>query len=330
MPPLVFFGGGMPERYVQPLRALIQLIYLVLTLVIGLQMYRFYRFVEQGGGTVLRPAAVDAFLPISGLFGTAAWIKGGGINLLHPAAVVFFVTIVVVALLLRRSFCSWICPVGTISEWLWKLGFSRLHRNWRLPRLLDLLVRGVKYLLMGYFVLTAILWPLSTLQDFLDSGYHAVSDIKLLNLFIAPSGTTLSVLGLLLVISVGMRNPFCRFICPYGALLGLISLVSPAAVQRSAKKCVSCGVCSQVCPSGIDVKVADRVNNPECLGCWRCISHCRVHTALSMQVAGGRAIPGLLFALLVVLLFWGGTQIGKIAGHWNSAVTPADYRQLIK
>lgn len=68
----------MSDRYVQPLRMLVQLAFLGLSLLIGFQFYRFIEAVQQGLDTVSRPAAVDAFLPISGLFGTAAWLKGGG------------------------------------------------------------------------------------------------------------------------------------------------------------------------------------------------------------------------------------------------------------
>lgn len=318
----------MSDRYVQPLRMLVQVVFLSLSVLIGFRFFSFVQTLQQGGDSV-RPAAIDAFLPISGLFGTIAWIKGGGINPVHPAAVIVFVVVLGVSFLLRRAFCSWICPIGTISEWLWKLGFNRLHHNWQLPRWLDLAVRSVKYVLLGFFLFSAISWSLATLQGFLGSSYHVVSDVKLLQLFRSPSATTLAVLGFIVVLSLPLRNPFCRFLCPYGALLGLVSLVSPVAVQRDLKKCVSCGVCSQVCPSRIDVMHASRVNNPECLGCWRCISHCRVHTALSMRVLGRYAMPGIVFALLLVLLFWGGTQIGKATGHWNSQVTPADYRGLL-
>lgn len=320
----------MSDRYVQPLRLLVQIAFLGISLLVGFRFVRFLQAVQQGFDTVNRPAAVDAFLPISGLFGTAAWLKGGGINLIHPAAVVIFVTIMVISLLLRRSFCSWICPVGTLSEWLWKYGFDRLNRNWLPPRLLDLGLRGIKYLLLGFFLFTAVSWSLPLLQDFLGSGYHAISDVKLLLLFRSPSVTTLAVVAFFLALSMPLRNPFCRFVCPYGALLGLISLASPLAVQRDLKKCVSCGVCSQVCPSRIDVMHATSVNNPECLGCWRCISHCRVSTALSMRAFGKLVVPGIIFALLVVALFWGGTRIGKATGHWNSTVTPADYRELTR
>jgi len=317
------------NRYVQPLRGLIQVGFLLLSLLIGFQFARFVSALFAGGPLPLRPAAIEAFLPISGLYGAIAWLKGGGINPVHPAAVVIFATIVVIALLLRRAFCSWICPIGTISEWLWKLGFRKLKRNWQPPRWLDSCLRVIKYALLGFFLATALSWSLEALEGFLYSGYHAVSDVKLLQLFRSPSVTTLAVAALLLALSIPLRNPFCRYLCPYGALLGMVALASPLAVQRDPKQCVSCGVCNQVCPSRLDIMHASRVNQQECLGCWRCISHCRVHSALSMRAFGRYTLQGVVFALLVVLLFWGGTRLGKLSGHWQTIVSPADYRELL-
>lgn len=319
----------MSNRYVQPLRGLIQIAFLLFTLLIGYQFARFVSALLSGSELPLRPGGIEAFLPISGLFGTVAWLKGGGINPLHPAAVVIFITIVGVSWVLRRAFCSWICPVGMLSEWLWKFGFSKFHRNLLPPRWLDIGLRGIKYLLLGFFLVTALSWSLTALEGFLYSGYHAISDIKLLQLFRSPSLTTMAVLAGLVALSIPLRNPFCRYLCPYGALLGLVALVSPLAVQRDPKRCVSCGVCSQVCPSRIDVMHASRVTTAECLGCWRCISHCRVHTALSMRAFGRYAISGILFALLVVGLFWGGTRLGKATGNWDTVVSPAEYRELL-
>lgn len=320
----------MSDRYVQPLRLLVQAAFLFLSLLVGVRFYHFIRALEQGLDTVNRPAAIEAFLPISGLFGTAAWLKGGGIDPVHPAAVVIFLTVIIISFLLRRAFCSWICPVGTISEWFWKLGFNRLQRNWLPPRWLDSGLRIIKYLLLAYFVITAVSWSLPMLQNFLESDYHSISDARLLQLFRSPSAVLSSILAVLLALSIPLRNPFCRFLCPYGALLGLVSLASPVAVNRDQKKCISCGVCNQVCPSRIDIMHSQRVNNPECLGCWRCVSHCRVNTALSMRAFSRLAIPGIVFALLVILFFWAGTLIGKVTGHWNTVVTPAAYRELLK
>jgi Pyruvate/2-oxoacid:ferredoxin oxidoreductase delta subunit len=128
-----------------------------------------------------------------------------------------------------------------------------------------------------------------------------------------------------------MRNPFCRFLCPYGALLGLVALFSPAKVSRDHDTCVSCGVCSQFCPTYIPVMARKRVHSPECIGCWRCISHCRAEGALAMKLPGGKvAIPGIIFALLLVLIFMGGTFAGKLTGHWKTAVSLEEYGRLIK
>lgn len=306
-----------------------QSVFLLFSIVIGFQFVSFINALVSGGPLPGRPGGIEAFLPISGLFGLVAWLKGGGINPVHPAAVIILATVIVMSLLMRRGFCSWVCPVGTFSEWLWKAGFRWFDRNLAFPRGLDIALRIIKYLLLLFFLLTALSWSLAMLQQFLGSGYHAVSDAKLLILFRNPSVTTLSVLGILVAASIPLRNPFCRYICPYGALLGLVSLVSPLAVHRDLKKCVSCGVCSQVCPSRIDVMHATRVNSPECLGCWRCISLCRVNNALSMRAIGRYVVPGLLFAVLTLLIFWGGTQLGKATGHWDTVVTPYDYRQLL-
>jgi len=123
-----------------------------------------------------------------------------------------------------------------------------------------------------------------------------------------------------------MRNPFCRYLCPYGALLAIAALVSPVAVQRNQKRCVSCGVCSTVCPSRIDVATADRVNNPECTGCCRCVSHCRVHSALRMTAFSRIVIPGIIYAMLILSVFFGSIQLGKYARFWQSSISVGDYK----
>lgn len=323
----------MSARYVQPLRILIQFCFLGFMLWLGFRFYQFVDAVRSGAAApvVSRPDGIEGFLPISGLLGLSAWFKGQGINTIHPAAVVVFVTILVVSLLLRRSFCSWICPVATVSECSWKTGFSLFRRNPRAPKWLDILLRGVKYLLLAFFVYS-IVFAMSrdALQGFIQSDYHKTADVRLLDFFLHISPTALGIIVVLILASVVLRNPFCRYLCPYGALLGLIAMLSPVRVTRDTDHCVSCGVCSQVCPTYIDVMRKTSVTSPECIGCWRCVSHCRAQGALSMRLAGRVMIPGALFALLVVLFFWGGSVIGTWTGHWHTSLTNADYVQLLR
>ncbi len=323
----------MGNRFMQPLRIAIQWLYLFFCLWLGWRFFQFVLHFRSGGlsPAIPRPEGVEAFLPIAALMGVRDWFATGRLNPVHPAAVVILLSVVLVSLLLRRSFCSWICPVGTISELLWKRGFSLLRRNLRPPRWLDQILRAPKYLLLAFFVYF-IFFAMGAGQvgAFLTSDYGKVADVRLLDFFLTLSGTPLVVILFLLAASLPLKNPFCRFLCPYGALLGLLALLSPAKVTRHKETCVSCGVCSQVCPASIPVMAKERVHSPECIGCWRCISHCRAEGALSMDLPGNRvAIPGIVFALLVVLLFWGGTLVGKATGHWHSAITVAEYAHLL-
>lgn len=322
----------MPSRYVQPLRILIQFCFLGFMLWLGLRFFLFVEYFRSGGAAafVPRPAGIEGFLPISGLLGLSAWFRGLGINSIHPAAVVILLTVLAVSLLLRRSFCSWVCPVATLSECSWKTGFKLFRRNLKTPHWPDVGLRTVKYLLLLFFVYSIVLvMSPSALQRFIESDYHKVADVRLLDFFLHLSPVALGVILGLLVLSVALRNPFCRYLCPYGALLGLAAKLSPVRVTRDREHCVSCGVCSQVCPSSIDVMHTQSVNSAECIGCWRCVSHCRVQGALSMRVAGRLALPGIVFALLVVLLFWGGSLVGKLGGHWQTALDMAEYVRLL-
>lgn len=324
----------MQHRYVQPLRIAIQWGFLLFVIYIGIRFAMFVDFFRSGGAAPIpiRPAGVEAFLPISGLLGVKDWALSGAINKVHPAAVVILLTVIAVSVLLKRSFCSWICPVGTLSELLWKCGFRLFKRNIRPHSWIDIPLRGLKYLLLAFF-LVSILWkmPAGAVAGFVYSDYHKVADVRLLDFFLNLSGVPLGVILFLLIVSIPVRNAFCRYLCPYGALLGLGSSCSPVKVSRTNSICVSCGVCNQYCPSYLPVMAKKRIHSPECIGCWRCISNCRAAGALEMKLTGNRAdMSGILFALLVVLIFWGGTMIGKITGNWHNGVSPAEYSFLLR
>ncbi len=323
----------MPNRFMQPLRIAIQWCVLVFCLYLGYRLFRFILFFQSGGttGSASRPPGIEAFLPISGLLGIKDWAASGTINPVHPAAVVTLLAAIVVSLFLKRAFCSWICPVGTLSELLWKGGFSLLRRNLRPPRWLDIPMRGVKYLLLAFFLYSILIaMPAGQVQAFIHSDYHKVADVRLLEFFRHPSTTALAVIGLLLVLSVPVKNAFCRFLCPYGALLGLVSRLSPVKVTRDREACVGCGVCNQVCPSYLPIMGSDRVSSAECIGCWRCVSLCRADNALEMKLMGRRVVvSGLLFAILVVGIFWGVSVVGRVTGNWQTGITPAEYGRLL-
>jgi polyferredoxin len=321
----------MSLRYMQPLRGFVQVAFMIFMIWLGLGLYRFVDAIQAGSVVPVRPDGIEGFLPISGLLGSALWIKGGEINTVHPAAMVIFLTIIGVSLLLKRSFCSWICPVSTFSEFAWKTGFRFFRHNWRLVAWLDYILRSCKYLLMAFFLYSiVVVMSADELSAFISSDYHKTADVRLLEFFQHLSLTAGIIIGVLLALSFGLKNPFCRYLCPYGALLGLVATLSPTRVTRNPDRCVSCGVCSQVCPSHLDVMHKSSVASPECFACWRCVSHCRCSEALAMRAFSKWKISGYIFAALLVILFLGGTVVGKLNGHWYSAIPMEEYVRLLR
>ena len=76
-----------------------------------------------------RPAGAEGWLPIAGLMNTKYLFLTGRVPAIHPAAMVLFITFMLMSLLLKKAFCSWLCPIGTLSEHLWKLGRRVFGRN---------------------------------------------------------------------------------------------------------------------------------------------------------------------------------------------------------
>jgi hypothetical protein len=94
----------------------------------------------------------------------------GHVPAIHPAAMVLFIAFMLMSLLLKKAFCSWLCPVGTLSELLWTVGRKVFGRNLRLPKWLDIPLRGLKYLLLGFFVFVIGAMSAEAVHDFIRSG----------------------------------------------------------------------------------------------------------------------------------------------------------------
>ena len=322
----------MAEQKVQRVRIAVQWCFLLFSLHLGFSFYRFVQYFRSGGATplVARPDGVEAFLPISALVSLKGWFTSGAINTIHPAALVMFLAAVLVSLLLKRAFCSWICPVSTISELFWKIGCRLFGRNFRVTPWLDWLIRPVKYLLLAFFALSILLlMDGESVRTFILNDYNKIADVKLLDFFLNLSGTPFVVVVTLVLLSFLFRNPFCRFLCPYGALLGLLSRLSPVKVERAAGACISCGACNKACPSHIDVMNKQRVCSEECIGCLRCVGSCPKPEALQLRAKGGKVVPGMVFAALVVVMFVGGSVVGRATGHWHSSIEKSEYQRLI-
>lgn len=315
----------------QSIRRSIQFAFLALNIWIALQFYFFVRqFETNGASTVSRPAGIEGWLPIAGLMNLKYFLVTGHVPLIHPAAMVLLASFLAGSLLFRKSFCGWLCPVGTISEYLWKLGRQTFRRNFRLPRWLDISLRGLKYVLLALFAFAVISMPARALVEFLQSPYGIVADVKMLNFFRFMGITAALVLAVVALASVFVQNFWCRYLCPYGALTGLVSLLSPLRIRRDPVKCIDCAKCAKACPSRLPVDVLMQIRSAECLGCMECVAVCPAEGALAMALTPTRRpVPAWVIGAGAVGIFLTFVLAAKLTGHWDSPVSNDVYRELI-
>jgi len=321
--------------YSQRLRFAVQLFFIALNVWIGAQFYLWVRWAESGGRAleVSRPAGVEGWLPIEGLMQLKYFLVSGQVPRVHGAGFFLFTSFLVISFVLRKAFCSWICPVGTVSEYLWKLGRSVFGRTFQLPRWADIPLRTLKYLVLSFFAYAVIGMSAASIADFLNSPYALIVDVRMLNFFRYISGTAAWVVFGLVIASIFIQNFWCRYLCPYGGFLGLVSLFSPARITRNASTCIDCTKCAKACPSALPVDKLLQIRSAECTGCMECVAICPAKDALTVsipwRVRKRRAIPVWSMAAGIAILFLGMVGYAKLTGQWNTNLPKQVYLQLV-
>jgi NAD-dependent dihydropyrimidine dehydrogenase PreA subunit len=321
------------RRAIEWSRHVVQGGFLLVVLGIGWVFVRWVHGLETGLAVGTRPPGVEAFLPIAALLGLRHLLTTGAVHPVHPAGLVILLLVLATGLLLKKAFCSWACPIGTLSEALAALGRRLFGRTLALPRWLDLPLRSLKYLLLVFFVHAVFVAMSATdVADFLDSPYNRLADVKMLYFFERLSPLGLGVLVALAAASAVVPYTWCRYLCPYGALLGLASLLSPLKVTRHAPSCIDCGLCTKACPSRLPVERLSRVRSDECFGCLSCVAACPVPRALRVETPAPwrRVVSPVGFAVLVLVLFTGGVAAARVSGCWANDVSDAEYARRIR
>ncbi len=322
----------------QRVRHAFQIAFLLLNVVLGGELYLWVKQLSTPGATLsaAHPAGVEGWLPIAGLMNLRYWALTGRVPAIHPAAFFLLLAFLAMAWLFRKAFCSWLCPIGTLSEALWRSGRRLFGRSLRPPRWLDVPLRGLKYLLLGFFLWAVAGMSAQTIDGFMRSPYGVIADVRMLNFFRFLGTTGVTVIAVLVLASLLVQDFWCRYLCPYGALLGLVSLPSPLSIQRDGNACIDCAKCVKVCPAALPVDRLQTVRSAECTACLACVAVCPVEGALEMSLprvvpsrATGHAIPTWALAAGVALLFLGVVGYAKASGHWQSQVPQSVYQRLV-
>ncbi len=326
----------------QHVRHAIQIVFVLLNAWLGIQFYLWARFFERGGTgfQVSRPVGAEGWLPIAGLMNFKAFVATGRVPIIHPAAMFLFMAFVGMSLVAKKSFCSWLCPVGTFSEFLAGIGKKLFRRNLHLPRWLDVPLRGLKYLLLGFFAFIIASMSAAAINEFMATPYGLIADVKMLNFFRGMSETAIVVIAALVALSVLVEHFWCRYLCPYGALMGIASLLSPLKIRRNPQACIDCAKCAHACPASLPVDKLVQIRSVECTACMACVAACPAEGALQFSLAQSNAqssgqpryrhaVTPLGMVGLLAIIFFGLVLLARATNHWQTHVPQSVYQELV-
>jgi ferredoxin len=211
----------------------------------------------------------ELWCPFGGAEGIHAYITEGSFTCSLGVRNLFALGgLLVSVLLLRRAFCGYLCPIGTLSNWFSILG-EKLHLpKLTVPAKLDRALSLIKYPLT--VLILYLTWQAGeVIFRAFCPAYAAISrhgeDITF---------WAYIVLGSILVFSLFLTMPFCRWFCPLAALIQPFSKIGLTRVRRDQSSCTDCTKCAQACPMAIPVDKVDQVRSARCIGCLECVEAC--------------------------------------------------------
>jgi len=254
---------------------------------------------------------VDALCPFGGLETLWALIVSATfLQRVAASSVILLATVVAIAVVFRRSFCGYICPFGALQELFARAG-SLVWGNRRpqMPTMLDRPARYLKYVLLVGFVVWSwqaaelVLRPYDPWVAWMHLG---APDLKTV---VAEFAVGFVVLGVSVVGSFVYDRFFCKYLCPMGALLAIVSKFSIFKIRRDTTTCTNCKACDKACPVNVSVSTVETVDSPECIDCSECVNVCPVKGTLTVtgpkNKSGQRVTLGTMAVLGSVLAIIG-------------------------
>ena len=266
-------------------RTALQIFFFVLVALIAVN----HTLAENGHGIpLLSSASLHAVCPFGGVVSLYQFFAVGNfVQKIHQSSFVLMVLVFLLAVLFGPVFCGWVCPLGTIQEWVGKLGKKLFKKRYNhfLPYVLDRYLRYLRYALLAWVLYMTAMTGKLAFGD-LDPYY------ALFNFWtgeVAISG--LIILGVTLLATLFVERPWCKYACPYGAVLGITNLLRVFSIRRVSDDCRSCGICRRDCPMYIPVDETLVVHYHQCISCLECTSEavCPIEDTVVLATKGAKS-----------------------------------------
>lgn len=214
-------------------------------------------------------ANAEAWCPFGGVEAAYTfWREGNMICSLGVANFFLLAAVLAMTLLLRRAFCGYVCPIGAISEWMRAFGKRLRIPQLRVTGWAERAFSTLKYALLALVLFFTWQAGELLLRGFCPAyaliGRHG-EDIRLWAYVIS---------GLIVMGSMMISLPFCRWFCPMAAVLNPLSALGLARIKRDENACTGCRRCGKACPTEIPVDVLPQVTSARCISCLSCVEAC--------------------------------------------------------
>jgi polyferredoxin/uncharacterized protein with FMN-binding domain len=281
------------DKKYKKLRLPVQLLFIGLLAVVSVHTVLY-----NSSRSDLPPVSLQGLCPVGGVTALLELLIRG--ILLSPVTV----AVIVISLLFGSVFCGWICPFGTIQDLITQLTkkLNIKKYNVLVPPSVDKYLRLFRYIVLltvicfYIFHIITLLHPLCIYNSITKPWNNSL-----------PAGAV--ILFGIVVISFFTERPWCKYLCPYGALIGLTNKISFFRIRRKASSCINCKKCSTKCPMNIAVSEKTKIDDAQCISCFKCISgnHCPVKNTVTVDYTFNHTISlkqkGLTFFIVTILFF---------------------------
>jgi len=222
----------------------------------------------------------EAYCPFGGVESLWGLLTTGQFSCaLGPLNLSLLIGVVALALLAKKAFCGWACPIGFLGELAARLGGIVWKRRPPVPAKADARLK-----LLRYAVLAVALFFTYRAGELVLRGYDPFY-LLFSGLGHGSAGVVSSVvLGALALGAFVAPMLFCRYLCPMGAVFDPFSRLGLIHVRRDEARCTGCGRCGQACPHRIPVHQLHAVRHRDCTNCLECLDTCQEAGVLALRV----------------------------------------------
>ncbi len=238
----------------------------------------------------LATASLHAICPFGGVVSIYEFVTAGKYTQkIHASSFILMWAAFILAIGFGPLICGWVCPLGSFQQWTAKIGRKIYGKkyNHMVPEKADKPLRYTRYLVLGLVIYATATTTKLVFQDY--DPYFA-----LFNFWSSEVATTaLIILGATIVASMFIERPWCKYLCPYGALLGLFNFLRIFRIRREESTCIDCKLCDRNCPMNITISTAGAIRDHQCISCMNCTSEqfCPVANTVDFTTQRDSIVP---------------------------------------